>query len=196
MPIAEQLLPVLQTLLGQAPTQPPPRRSRVARARPRPARQPATPAAGAAHADSTAAAPAPAAAAATARSARSAARGAVVTRFEGANAIVISASPDVQRTLGEVIRQLDMRRSRCWSRRSSSRFRTIAAQQLGVQLFLSGLRGSEHPVRGHQLFQHHPQYRPTLAGAVAARELGGTTTTVTTGTGSTTTTTTGTGSGR
>ena len=34
-------------------------------------------------------------------------RGAVVTRFQGANALVIAASTDVQRQLGEVIRQLD-----------------------------------------------------------------------------------------
>jgi type II secretory pathway component GspD/PulD (secretin) len=35
---------------------------------------------------------------------------AVVTRFQGANAIVIAAPADIQRQLTEVIRQLDTRR--------------------------------------------------------------------------------------
>ena len=102
--------------------------------------------------------PAPAAPAPAARR-RSAARNAVVTRFEGANAIVISAPPDVQRTLGEVIRQLDVRREQVLVEAIIVEISDAAAQQLGVQLFLAGLRGIEHPVRDHQLFQHRAQYR-------------------------------------
>ena len=67
------------------------------------------------------------------------------------------------------------------------------AQQLGVQLFLAGLRGSNIPFAITNYSNITPNIG-SLAGAFAARELGGTTTTVTTGTGSTTTTTTGTGS--
>ena len=86
-------------------------------------------------------------------------RNAVVTRFEGANAIVISAAPDVQRTLGEVIRQLDVRRQQVLVEAIIVEIGDTAAQQLGVQLFLSGPARLEHPVRDHQLFQHHAQYR-------------------------------------
>ena len=120
-------------------------------------------------------------------------RNAVVTRFEGANAIVISAAPDIQRTLGEVIRQLDVRRPQVLVEAIIVEISDTAAQQLGVQLFLSGLRGSNIPF-GITNYSNISPNIGTIAGAVAARELGGTTTTVTTGTGSTTTTTTGTGS--
>ena len=120
-------------------------------------------------------------------------RNAVVTRFEGANAIVISASPDVQRTLGEVIRQLDVRRQQVLVEAIIVEIGDTAAQRLGVQLFLSGLRGSNIPFAITNYSSIVPNIG-TIAGAIAARELGGSTTTVTTGTGSTTTTTTGTGS--
>jgi general secretion pathway protein D len=126
-------------------------------------------------------------------SASSGPRNAVVTRFEGANAIVISAAPDIQRTLSEVIRQLDVRRPQVLVEAIIVEISDTAAQQLGVQLFLSGLRGSNIPFG----ITSYPNITPSIgaiAGAVAARELGGTSTTITTGTGSTTTSTTGTGS--
>ena len=68
-----------------------------------------------------------------------------------------------------------------------------AARQLGVQLFLSGLNGSNIPFAITNYSNIVPNIG-SIAGAIAARELGGTTTTVTTATGSTTTTTSGTGS--
>ena len=117
------------------------------------------------------------------------ARNAVVTRFEGANAIVISASPDIQRTLGEVIRQLDVRRQQVLVEAIIVEISDNAARQLGVQLFLSGLQGSNIPFA----ITNYSNITPNLgaiAGAIAARELGGTTTTINTGGGSTTTTTT------
>ena len=185
---AEQLLPVLQQLLGQAPTQPAaPQRMR---------RSGATGGAGGAGGGAPAAVappPAPASAAASGGGQATGARGAVVTRFEGANAIVISASPDLQRSLGEVIRQLDVRRQQVLVEAIIVEISDTAAQQLGVQLFLSGLRGSNIPFAITNYSNITPNIG-TIAGAIAARELGGTTTTVTTATGSTTTTTTGTGS--
>jgi general secretion pathway protein D len=122
-----------------------------------------------------------------------AARNAVVTRFEGANAIVISATPDVQRTLGEVIRQLDVRRQQVLVEAIIVEISDNAAQQLGVQLFLSGLRGSNIPFAITNYSSIAPNLG-TIAGAIAARELSGSTTTITTGDGSTTTTTTDGGS--
>ena len=173
---AEQLLPVLQQLLGQAPTQPTTavrtRRSSTSR-------------------DGTieeSSAPAPVLASAPSGTPPLAARNAVVTRFEGANAIVISASPDVQRMLGEVVRQLDVRRQQVLVEAIIVEISDTAAQQLGVQLFLAGLRGSNIPFAVTNYSNITPNLG-TIAGAIAARELGGTTTTVTTGTGSTTTTT-------
>ena len=58
-----------------------------------------------------------------------------------------------------MIRQLDVRRQQVLVEAIIVEISDIAAQQLGVQLFLSGLQRLEHPVRDHQLFQHHPQYR-------------------------------------
>ncbi len=181
---AEQLLPVLQQLLGQPATQPrTPQRTRRSAARPartgcRPPPPPLRPR------RRRRAAPG---------NAPLAARNAVVTRFEGANAIVISATPDIQRTLGEVIRQLDVRRQQVLVEAIIVEISDVAAQRLGVQLFLSGLQGSNIPFAITNYSNITPNIG-TIAGAIAARELGGTTTTVTTGTGSTTTTTTGTGS--
>jgi general secretion pathway protein D len=187
---AAQLLPVLERLLGQAPTQSSaPQRTRRS-----------TGAGGQSGAPAPQGIPsAPVPAAATGSAPASGAtqtvgqRNAVVTRFEGANAIVISASPDVQRTLGEVIRQLDVRRQQVLVEAIIVEIGDTAAQRLGVQLFLSGLRGSNIPFAITNYSSITPNIG-TIAGAIAARELGGSTTTVTTGTGSTTTTTTGTGS--
>jgi general secretion pathway protein D len=185
---AAQLLPVLERLLGQATTTQAttPQRTRRSNAGQNGAQAPAA-----------AAAPAPAASAGSAPASGATQtvgqRNAVVTRFEGANAIVISASPDVQRTLGEVIRQLDVRRQQVLVEAIIVEIGDTAAQRLGVQLFLSGLRGSNIPFAITNYSSIVPNIG-TIAGAVAARELGGSTTTVTTGTGSTTTTTTGTGS--
>jgi general secretion pathway protein D len=184
---AEQLLPVLQQVIGQAPAAAAAASgSRLSSlnnssATPSPSAISRTGPAGAA--------PAPVASSAPATGGRNA----VVTRFEGANAIVISAPPDIQRTLGEVIRQLDVRRPQVLVEAIIVEISDTAAQQLGVQLFLSGLRGSNIPF-GITNYSNISPNIGTIAGAVAARELGGTTTTVTTGTGSTTTSTTGTGS--
>ena len=182
---AEQLLPVLQQVIGLPPTQ---------SATPQRTRRTANETGGTGgRATPSAPAPVAAAPAATSPTGPIGARNAVVTRFEGANAIVISATPDIQRTLGEVIRQLDVRRQQVLVEAIIVEISDQAAQQLGVQLFLSGLRGSNIPFAITNYSNIVPNIG-TIAGAVAARELGGTTTTVTTGTGSTTTTTGGTGS--
>jgi general secretion pathway protein D len=187
---ATQLLPVLERLLGQAPTQASaPQRTRRSTGAGGQSGSPAP------QGVTSAPAPAPAAGSAPAPGATQTVgqRNAVVTRFEGANAIVISASPDVQRTLGEVIRQLDVRRQQVLVEAIIVEIGDTAAQRLGVQLFLSGLRGSNIPFAITNYSSITPNIG-AIAGAFAARELGGTTTTVTTGTGSTTTTTTGSGS--
>jgi general secretion pathway protein D len=163
---AEQLLPVLQTLLGQSATQP------VASPRPA-ARNPSGRSAGGAPTmagDSSAAAPV-AAATGGAGEAPLGARNATVTRFAGANAIVISATPDIQRMLGEVIRQLDVRRQQVLVEAIIVEISEGAAQQLGVQLFLSGLRGSNIPFAVTNYSNIAPNMN-LVAGAIAAEELG------------------------
>jgi len=190
---AAQLLPVLQTVLGQTPTQ----SAAPTPSQPSRGRRSATGRSGDSGLPTTVstAAPAPAASApaGAAGTGPIGARNAVVTRFEGANAIVISASPDIQRTLGELVRQLDVRRQQVLVEAIIVEISDTAARQLGVQLFLSGLQGSNIPFAITNYSNITPNIG-TIAGAIAARELGGSTTTVTTGTGSTTTTTTGTGS--
>ncbi len=192
---AEQLLPVLQTVLGQTPTQPTPRQPSRGRQQGNMGStttggpsQPSGPSVSAPAPVSAPVAAAPSGAQQTVGQ-----RNAVVTRFEGANAIVISASPDIQRMLGEVIRQLDVRRQQVLVEAIIVEIGDTAAQRLGVQLFLSGLRGSNIPFAITNYSNITPNIG-TIAGAIAARELGGSTTTVNTGSGTTTTTTTGTGS--
>jgi general secretion pathway protein D len=104
-------------------------------------------------------------------------RGAVVTRFEGANAIVIAAPKDVQRSLGEVIRQLDQRREQVLVEAIIVEISDTAAKRLGVQLLMAGLEGSNIPFAVTNYSNASPNIL-TVAGAVAAERLRQTTTTV------------------
>ncbi|MEA1016070.1 type II secretion system secretin GspD [Sphingosinicella sp. LY1275] len=167
---AEQLLPVVQQLLGQAPT--PARAQGLAR----------TSNAGTNNARSsgtTQAAPPPQPAAAAAASGASVFgnKTTVVTRFEGANAIVIAAPADVQRQLGAVIRQLDTRRAQVLVEAIIVEISDTAAKQLGVQLLMAGLEGSNIPFAVTNYSNASPNILP-IAGAVAAERLRRTTTTV------------------
>ena len=66
---------------------------------------------------------------------------AVVTRFAGANAIVIAGPPEVQRQLAEVIRQLDTRRQQVLVEAVVAEVSDTAAKELGVQFLLGNLKG-------------------------------------------------------
>ncbi|HEY0114266.1 MAG TPA: type II secretion system secretin GspD [Allosphingosinicella sp.] len=171
---AAQLLPVLQTLLGQTPTYSQPlENSRLA--------QPQSSNRGGSLAAQTSVQtsrplggdnqPAQPVAAAPQGEPPPAYRNAVVTRFEGANAIIISASQDVQRMLGEVVRQLDVRREQVLIEAIIVELSDRAAQQLGVRLFLAGLNGSAIPFGITNYSGLNPNLG-TIASAVAASELG------------------------
>ncbi|MBV7257809.1 type II secretion system secretin GspD [Pacificimonas sp. WHA3] len=67
---------------------------------------------------------------------------AVIARYEGTNALIISAPPDVQRTLGEVIRQLDTRREQVLVEALILEVSDNAARELGVQFLLAGTDGT------------------------------------------------------
>ncbi|WOK36832.1 type II secretion system secretin GspD [Sphingomonas sp. C3-2] len=160
---AGHLLPVLQQLVGQPVTQA--------------ASAPAQSAAGGVL-------PAAASAVATSNGGGVAALGgvpgrgpAIVTRFEGANAIVISAPADMQRQLGEVVRQLDTRREQVLVEAIIVEMSDIAARQLGVQFLFGGKPGSGMPY-GITNYSNVAPRIGVIAGAIGARELDRTTTVI------------------
>ncbi len=175
---AGQLLPVLQTLVGQ-----PAAAAVDTLAANRPAGE--NGASGAA-----ASAPAPSAPSQGNAAMQSAiGRGpVVVTRFEGANAIIIAGSAQAQKILGEVVRQLDVRREQVLVEAIIVEISDLAAKNLGVQFLLAGRPGSGIPF-GITNYSNSGPNLTAIAGAVAAREIDQTTTiingeTVTTSTGS------------
>lgn len=120
---AEALLPVLQQVVGQPVT----------------AATANSPASGRSGAGSDAAA---AAAPAAAPAVPVAGQSAVIARFPGANALVISASADTQRMLAEVIRQLDQRRQQVLIEAIVVELSDNAVKELGVQWLLAGADGN------------------------------------------------------
>lgn len=95
---------------------------------------------------------------------------AVIARYEGANAIVIAAPADVQRQLGEVIRQLDTRREQVLVEAIIVEISDIAAKRLGVQFLLTGTEGSNIPFSVTNYSNAAPNLL-TVAGAVAGEKL-------------------------
>jgi general secretion pathway protein D len=116
---------------------------------------------------------------------------AVVTRYEGANAIIVAANPDVQRMIGELIRQLDSRREQVLVEAIIVEVGDAAAKRLGVQFLL----GSTKTGFATTNYSNAQPNILTLAGAVAAEELGTTETTVVAPDGTRTTTRSTTNSG-
>ena len=111
---------------------------------------------------------------------------AVVTRFAGANAIVIAAPADVQRQLTDVIQKLDQRRQQVLVEAIVAEVSDSTVNQLGAQFILGNLDGGAFAA---STFSNSAPNILQIAGAIGARELGGTTTSTTSG-GITTTTTT------
>lgn len=109
---------------------------------------------------------------------------AIVTRYEGANAIIVAANSEVQRMLGELIRQLDSRREQVLVEAIVVEIGDSAAKQLGVQFLLGG---KNIPFAATSYSNASPNIL-TLGGAYAANQLSQDTTTVN---GTTTVTTTG-----
>jgi general secretion pathway protein D len=166
---ADKMVPVLQSLLGQGAIG---GGSTVSGAGGGDAKAPAPPA------------PTPAA---VASGAGIATRGpAVVTRYEGANALIIAANADVQRQIGEVLRQLDTRREQVLVEAIIVEIGNDAAKRLGVQFLIGSTKTGFAAT-------NYSNARPsilTLAGAVAATKLNEQTTTVVAPDGTKTTTTT------
>ena len=109
---------------------------------------------------------------------------AVVTRFVGANAIVIAAPAEVQRQLAEVVRQLDTRREQVLVEAIVAEVSDQTANRLGLQFLIGSLGGSGVPIATTSFSNAAPNLL-RIAGAVGARQLN--TTTTTTNAGGTTT---------
>jgi general secretion pathway protein D len=169
---AEKLLPVLQQLVGQSTSQP------VSSDMPAASRGSAAPA-------SQAAAPVAASSGSSSSAGGINTRGpAIVTRYEGANAIIVAANSDVQRMLGETIRQIDTRREQVLVEAIIVEISDAAAKKLGVQFLL----GSTSTGFAATNYSNASPNLLTLAGAYGADKLGTTKTTVVAADGTTTTT--------
>ena len=146
---AEQLLPVLQQIVGQPVTAPSAATPAIARPgtgggdtpAPQPVSAPAAPAPG---------------------------QKASIARFPGANALVISASADTQRMLAEVIRQLDSRRQQVLIEAIVVELGDTAVRELGVQWLLAGSDGT--PI-GLTNYSDRAAPLVPLAGGAAAGQL-------------------------
>jgi general secretion pathway protein D len=187
---AEQLLPVLQQLVGQTPDQP--TQQTLGRGSfGGNAGGNATNGAGVAP-SAPIAPPAPVSggggngqAAITTQGGRTAA---VVTRFAGANAIVIAAPADIQRQLNDVVRQLDTRREQVLVEAIIAEVSDATVNRLGAQFLLGDLSGGAFAA---STYANTAPNILTIAGAIGAREIGGTNTTVVGADGTRTTTNTG-----
>jgi general secretion pathway protein D len=153
---AEQLVPVLQQLVGQAVTVGAPASPATTPVRPG-ARAPAT---------AVQAEPAPVAAAAPGGAAR-----ANIARYPGANAIVIAADPETQRMLSEVIRQLDVRRQQVLVEAIVVEVSDETAKRLGVQFALAGINGSSIPFAATNYSNTGPNLTAILGAAAGEKNL-------------------------
>lgn len=123
---AAQILPVLQQIVGQAVTATAPPSAQASSAARGSTLQP-----GQGTAPSTAPSPTP-----------NQPGGVRIARYPGANALVISAPPEMQRTLADVIRQLDVRREQVLVEAIVVEISDTAARELGVQFVLGGGKGN------------------------------------------------------
>ena len=145
---AEQLLPVLQQIVGQPITASQANATPTARA--------------GATSTAAAAAPAPAAVSPAVPGQR-----ASIARFPGANAMVISAPADTQRQLAEVIRQLDRRRQQVLIEAIVVELSDTAIKELGVQWVLAGENGNPLAVTNYG--NSSTPLLPILGGAAAGQ---------------------------
>ncbi|MBJ7440465.1 MAG: type II secretion system secretin GspD [Sphingopyxis sp.] len=163
---AETLLPTLQQLIGGGSD--PAQKAGL---------PPATASSSSSSGGNNTPAPAPAATASTGGggSGSISTRGpAIITRYEGANAIIVAANSEVQRMLGELIRQLDSRRQQVLVEAIVVEIGDDAAKRLGVQFLLGG---KNIPFVATSYSNASPNIL-TLGGAYAANQLSQQTTTV------------------
>ena len=188
---AEQLLPVLQELVGQTPTQPVQTalsRSNFGSSSTNGASggqsnmsQPQIPQSGPSPSGGGGGSGQPAITAAGGKTA------AVVTRFAGANAIVIAAPAEIQRQLNDVVRQLDTRREQVLVEAIVAEVSDSTARTLGAQFIVGDPSGGAF---GASTFSNSAPNILQIAGAIGATQLNTSSTTTVNTDGSTTTTST------
>jgi general secretion pathway protein D len=157
---AEQVLPVLQQIVGQPVSQPelqPQSRVEPPAAAGQELRREAS------AADPTSVNPASAFASATAPGQRG-----HIARFAGGNALVIAADPATQRMLADVIRQLDIRREQVLVEAIVVEVSDETARELGVQMLLAPRNGGDGPAVITNYGVTGPNLR-AIAGAAAAQ---------------------------
>jgi general secretion pathway protein D len=98
----------------------------------------------------------------------------IITRYEGANAIIVAGNADTQRLIGELIRQLDVRRNQVLVEAIIVEIGDNAARQLGVQFLLGG---ENIPFAATNYSNANPSIL-TLGAAAAGYELSRQTTTI------------------
>ncbi len=89
-----------------------------------------------------------------------------ITRYPGANAIVIAASPDTQHMLAEVIRKLDVRREQVLVEAIVVEVSDTTAKRLGVQFALAGRNASGAPFTATNYSNARPNLPAILGAAV------------------------------
>lgn len=94
-----------------------------------------------------------------------------IVRYPGSNSLVIHADPDTQRTLLEVIRQLDERREQVLVEAIVVEISDDAARKLGVQLLLAGKDGNV-PIAATQFSNADVGILPLAGAALAGRRNG------------------------
>lgn len=93
---------------------------------------------------------------------------AVVTRFTGANAIVIAAPAEIQRQLAEVVRQLDTRREQVLVEAIVAEVSDSTAKTLGAQFIVGDPSGGAF---GASTFSNSAPNILQIAGAIGARSI-------------------------
>ena len=185
---AEQLLPVLQQLVGQTPEQP------TTQALSRANFGSTTSGTGTVTSTGPIATPTPtpapaAGGSATGQAAAISTQGgrsaSVVTRFAGANAIVIAAPAEIQRQLAEVIVQLDKRRAQVLVEAIVAEVSDGTVSRLGAQFLLGNTSGGAFAA---STFGNSAPNILQIAGAIGATQLNTSSTTTVNTDGSTTTT--------
>nr|WP_235604020.1 type II secretion system secretin GspD [Luteimonas sp. JM171] len=96
-------------------------------------------------------------------------RRATIARYPGANAIIINADPETQRMLVDVITQLDVRREQVLVEALVVEISDAAARKLGAQLMVAG-RDGNIPLGYTNFPGNAPGVGELAAGAAAARD--------------------------
>lgn len=96
----------------------------------------------------------------------------VIVRYPGSNALIINADPETQRALMDVIRQLDVHREQVLVEAIVVEISDTAAKRLGVQLLLAGRNGTV-PLIATQYSGASPGIVPLAAAAAGTRSNNG-----------------------